>query len=130
MKEELYYTQSSPYSKRILCAYINKTVSSLGAPVYMKGYRFLCEAIEIVCKEPWYIDHIVGGLYTRIAEENNISPYAVERDIRTVVKYIQLSERLPEFDDCFRYFPESRHSLSAKKFVVMIAQKVRNDILL
>lgn len=108
-------------------SYIEQAISYLGVPEGMKGYCYLCRAIEMACVDLRNTDNFIGGLYFQIADENRVSVSCVERDIRTAIKYIQSSGRLAEFDDYFRYFPKAQYSLSAKKIVILISERIRGN---
>ncbi len=101
----------------------------MGAATHLKGFGYLCRAIEMVYDEPDAIHNVVSGLYARIAEEADTTPSCVERDIRTELKFILMSGSLSMLDKRFSHFGCNSKSVPARKFIALFAEKLRNDLI-
>lgn len=101
----------------------------MGAATHLKGFNYLCRAIEMVYDEPDAIHNVVSGLYARIADESDTTPSCVERDIRTELKVILTSGSLSMLDKRFIHFGCSSKSVPARKFIALFAEKLRNDLI-
>ena len=101
----------------------------MGAPTHLKGFAYLCRAIELVYDEPDAIHNVVNGLYARIAEEAGTTSSCVERDIRTELKVILASGSLSLLDAGFSHFGCRSKSIPARKFIALFAEKLRNNLI-
>ena len=108
---------------------IRVTLLEMGAATHLKGFNYLCRAIEIVYDDPDAIHNVVNGLYARIAREADTTPSCVERDIRTELKVILTSGSLSMLDKRFSHFGCSSKSVPARKFIALFAEKLRNDLI-
>lgn len=59
-----------------------KLLKKTGVPNHIKGYEYLGEAIELVCKDREQIHLITKSLYPSIAKKFKTTPSRVERAIR------------------------------------------------
>lgn len=101
----------------------------MGAATHLKGFGYLCRAIEMVYDEPDAIHNVVSGLYARIAKEAATTPSCVERDIRTELKVILTTGSLTMLDTSFSHFGCRSKSVPARKFIALFAEKLRNDLI-
>lgn len=101
----------------------------MGAVTHLKGFAYLCRAIEIVYEEPDAIHNVVKGLYARIAEEAGTTPSCVERNIRSELKVILRSGNLAVLDESFSHFGFHSKAVSARKFIALFAEKLRNHLI-
>ena len=101
----------------------------MGAPTHLKGFNYLCRAIEIVYDEPDAIHNVVNGLYSQIATESGTTSSCVERDIRTELKVILSSGSITMLDSSFAHFGCSSKSIPARKFIALFAEKLRNNLI-
>lgn len=90
---------------------IKFSLKQLGISPSMKGYIYLCRAIELVCDDNRYFCRSADALYTTIAQENGTHVHCIERDIRTAIR-------------------DSQCSTSVKKLIFMIAESVLTENLL
>ena len=65
---------------------VTKILRELGAPVHMKGYRFLRYGIALTVLDVAFLDAVTGKLYPGIAEKFDASQSQVERCIRNVIE--------------------------------------------
>jgi two-component system response regulator (stage 0 sporulation protein A) len=54
----------------------------LGMPAGLKGITYICDAIELFDKDPYYNDGKICSLYGEIAKKHNTTASGVERAIR------------------------------------------------
>ncbi len=101
----------------------------MGAVTHLKGFAYLCRAIEIVYEEPDAIHNVVKGLYARIAKEAQTSASCVERDIRSELKAILMSGNIALLDESFSHFGFRSKAVSARKFIALFAEKLRNHLI-
>lgn len=66
---------------------IEDAVLSFGIPPHIKGFKYLCDAIELKING---MDAIVKGIYTTIAENNEDTVSKVERAIRHAITKIDM----------------------------------------
>ena len=65
---------------------IQRTLNQIGVPHNLKGYLYIVSAIEKCIEDRNKINHIVKGLYTEIAEENEDTVMRVERAMRHAIE--------------------------------------------
>ena len=54
----------------------------VGVPAGVKGFSYICDAIEIFDTDPYYADGKMSALYIDIAKKNDTTSSRVERAIR------------------------------------------------
>ncbi len=64
---------------------IDEVLSRIGVPGTLKGRKYLRDAVRIVTKRPGALEHVTKLLYPQIAQRNNTTSVAVERQIRRTV---------------------------------------------
>lgn len=67
---------------------IEDVVLSFGVPANLKGFKYLCEGIELKISG---VDKVVDGIYETIAKKNEDTIYRVERAIRYAITKIDIS---------------------------------------
>lgn len=94
------------------------TLFRLGIKPKNKGFGYLLDAIKIAIEDPVAASLITKCVYVDIARKYRVSPYAVERDIRTVILNIPITE--------FRYnvFAGDMGHYSNKQFIIHIAKYI------
>ena len=61
-----------------------------GVPLYMDGFRYWIDAVEIFMKN----DKLkMGEIFKMIAKKNNSMPTRVERSLRNAIKHIETSTK-------------------------------------
>ena len=68
--------------ERTLC----EAMQTLGVPAHMKGYRYLCRAVELVMEDPSLVHALTKALYPAVAREFGVPPACVERSIRSAAE--------------------------------------------
>ncbi len=87
---------------------IKESVKQLGISPCMKGYVYLCRAVQLVRNDSEYFYCSADELYTVIARENGTNVHCIERDIRTAIR-------------------DSQCNTSVKKLIFMIAESLSNE---
>ncbi len=123
------HTNTQEGAQTELGAEIRILLIEMGAVTHIKGFAYLCRAIEIVHDEPDAIHNVMNGLYARIAEEAGTSPSCVERDIRSELKVILSSGSFAVLDESFSHFGFRAKGVSARKFIALFAEKLRNHLI-
>ena len=55
---------------------------NIGVPAGIKGFTYICDAIELFNTDPYYPDGKISALYIDIAKKYHTTPSRVERSIR------------------------------------------------
>ena len=99
---------------------IKKCLSGLGIPPCMKGYVYLCQAIQLVCEDGAHSSFSAEDLYMIIAHENATNAHCIERDIRTAIRDAQNHTD----NNCFI----SKYSnTSVKKLIFILAEMLSSE---
>ncbi|AEG59347.1 sporulation initiation factor Spo0A C-terminal domain-containing protein [Desulforamulus ruminis] len=64
---------------------ISRLLQTLGAPLHIKGYRYLSTAIQMVSKDHLLLFAITKELYPAVAKAHDTTPSRVERAIRHAI---------------------------------------------
>lgn len=123
------YIDTSEKAQTELGKAIRILLIDMGAVTHLKGFAYLCRAIEIVYEDPDAIHNVVKGLYARIAEEAETTSACVERNIRSELRVILMSGKLGTLDESFSHFGCRSKSVSARKFIALFAEKLRNHLI-
>ncbi|MBQ8551677.1 MAG: sporulation initiation factor Spo0A C-terminal domain-containing protein [Clostridia bacterium] len=121
-------TEFTEYSGEELTRQVKLLISELGVPRRLKGFSYLCRAIELVYMEPSAIQNVIVGLYRQIAVENNTTVSCIERNCRTAIKLLwQRCDTLK----LAAYFSCNEHSNapSVREFVALLADKLRRNLI-
>lgn len=87
---------------------IKRAVKALGISPSVKGYAYLCRAVQLVCSDREYAYVSADELYETVARENKTNAHCVERDIRTAIR-------------------DSHCGTSVKKLIFMIAESLSSE---
>lgn len=82
---------------------IRKTLDQIGVKHNLKGHRYMISAIEKCLEDMNKLDHIVKGIYSEIAEENNDVTSRVERAIRHAIEVTWTNGNLNVISNIFGY---------------------------
>lgn len=99
---------------------ITEKICDAGVPMKIKGYRYLADAISMVCEDNTLLDSMMKGLYPAVAEKNDTTIVRVERDIRYAVEKVNRKARYD--DGVLKNQPPARYT--NKKFIASMAEKV------
>ena len=62
--------------------YVIDALISIGIPAGIKGFSYICDAMELFSTDPYYPDGKISVLYIDIAKKYHTTPSRVERSIR------------------------------------------------
>lgn len=62
--------------------YVIDVLMNIGVPAGIKGFTYICDAIELFNTDPYYPDGKISALYIDIAKKYHTTPSRVERSIR------------------------------------------------
>jgi two-component system response regulator (stage 0 sporulation protein A) len=97
----------------------------LGVPAHVKGYRYMRDAVMMVCEDLNAISGVTKKLYPKLAEKYDATPTRVERAIRHA---IELSWNHNHYD-AITYFFGSNVDMSSKPtnshYIATIADRLR-----
>jgi len=92
--------------------YVIDVLMNIGVPAGIKGFTYICDAIELFNTDPYYPDGKISALYIDIAKKYHTTPSRVERSIRhafdialtkgdpdMVSRYLDLTNRLHAIAD-------------------------------
>lgn len=80
-----YFQQESFICTNYVDRYLSNLFLQIGVPANKLGYRFLCEAVRMVLKEPALQNRLMHGLYPKLAEHFHTSVYCVEHSMRCAI---------------------------------------------
>ena len=85
---------------------------SLKVPANLKGFRYICTAMEFAEKDPEFLDNLTksGGVYCSVAEVHNTTPSRVERAIRHAISHMKVPSK---------YFPEGTRMTNGSVLVIL-----------
>ena len=64
---------------------IHELLLSIGVPPNINGYCYIAYSMELILKEPEYLQSVTKGLYIDVAKHFNTKPACVERAIRFAI---------------------------------------------
>lgn len=74
----------------------------IGVPANQKGFKYICDAMEVIQKEEWILSCKLTAIYESVARMNNTGYACVERCIRHSFKTAyQNIENINEFNKWF-----------------------------
>lgn len=65
--------------------YVIDVLMNIGVPAGIKGFTYICDAIELFNTDPYYPDGKISALYIDIAKKYHTTPSRVERSIRHAI---------------------------------------------
>lgn len=89
---------------------IHNLLHELGFSFKLKGSEYIAKSVELATQSPMALHNISAGIYQKIAEDMNISPASIERNMRTAIAFVdsdgKLTEKIgetPTNKNCIRY---------------------------
>jgi two-component system response regulator (stage 0 sporulation protein A) len=77
---------SKEKEQQSLTQIIHSTLSELGTPAHIKGYRYLAYALELAVEDESILEVVTKGLYPAIAQKFQTTPPRVERALRHAIE--------------------------------------------
>jgi len=101
----------------------------LGFQARQRGYRYLREAVLIVCQEPETLTAVTKCLYPEVAKRYNTTDKHVERAIRNAIETAWNGEKSESFKILFEKSDRNKTTRPTNKEVIAkIARLVKNTI--
>ena len=80
---------------------IHQIFTSIGIPLRIKGYQYLCEAIKVAVSRPDVINAMTKELYPAVAKTFQTTPSKVERAIRHAIEVSWARGRIESINNFF-----------------------------
>ncbi len=96
---------------------ITKVIKEMGVKPHLCGYRYLRDAVEIVCENPMVLHKMCKHVYPEVAERHETIPNRIERGIRHAIENANLKKIFG-------------HKPTNAEVIATIAEKVREKQLL
>lgn len=80
---------------------IRLTLLRIGIRNDLKGFLYLCKAIEIVILNPYSVHRLCKSVYAEVAKAFNIKVDSIERDIRHAIEDNYINRDFLEFNRMF-----------------------------
>ena len=77
--------------------YVIDVLMNIGVPAGIKGFTYICDAIELFNTDPYYPDGKISALYIDIAKKYHTTPSRVERSIRHAFDIALTTDRTPRY---------------------------------
>ena len=107
---------------------VTKMLHEVGVPAHIKGYQYVCKAIENVVVDPKLLEVVTKELYPGVAKEFGTTPSRVERAIRHA---IERAWDGGDLDVLKEYFGNTVSCMRGKptnsEFIAMLAEHIRNE---
>ncbi len=106
---------------------VSEALNMLGIPAKIKGYKYLKEALEIVCNDRAAMNAINEKIYRRIAADSNTTAMCVERNIRHAIEIAVLRGSHESYAYYFGYSIDSNKGKPTNgEFIAAIAEKIKD----
>lgn len=103
-----------------------KLLTHLGVPTYLKGYRYLVEAVAAVARQPDLVNSVTGRLYPLVAVRRQSTPRRVERAIRTSIEATWARGNWAALEELFAYqIDPQRGKPTNAAFIARVATELR-----
>ncbi len=116
------------YTAEELTGHIYTLLTELGMSTHLKGFSYLCRAIEIVYIDKSAIRNVIVGLYLQIAEENHTTVSCVERNCRTAIKLLFKNGNKVKLSHHFLK-SSAEDTPSVREFTALLADKLRRNLI-
>ncbi|MEF9987816.1 MAG: sporulation initiation factor Spo0A C-terminal domain-containing protein [Christensenella sp.] len=114
---------------RFLIGRISVVLKRLGIPVNIKGYKFLKEALQMVCADPMKMRPLNLNVYEPLARKYNSTDKCVERNIRHAIETAASRGDPKAFEEYFGYSISSEKGKPTNgEFIAALAEKLMTNI--
>lgn len=108
--------------------YIAHLLHQLGIPSHIRGHRYLCEGIHLVCDHENTIFSMTKEMYPKIAGKFDTTATGVEKAIRYAIEISCLRADLELMEEIFgNSINLDKAKPTNSEFVITIANKIRFD---
>lgn len=107
-----------------ITVYIKSLLSNLGVNAKLVGYEYIIASVILLIFNPHMPYH--KGIYTKIAEQYNVSPGAIETGIRHAIEKSWSIGDISVLNDVFSYsYDSSKPNPSNTEYISMLVEKVK-----
>lgn len=100
----------------------------IGVPAHVQGYRYICEAVYIVCYRPEAINRITKDLYPAVASHFGMTTSKVERSMRHAVSAVWKRGRIESINELFGFEVCHRsQKLTNGEFIALLVNCCKKD---
>ena len=104
---------------------ISFLLKRLGIPSHLMGYKYLNDAIQMVCKDISLLNSITLKVYPAVAEKFHASAQQVERSIRYAIEAAFSTGNLEVIDQVFGYTVNSKKGKPTNsEFIAMVTDHI------
>ena len=101
----------------------------LGIKIKSLGYGYLKTAIMLACENPELVKNITTQLYVLVAEQYNVNPKSVERNIRTTIDSAYREGDLLEINSIYgNVIYKNDFKLSNGELISLLMLKIGFDV--
>ncbi len=104
--------------------YVIDALISIGIPAGIKGFSYICDAMELFNTDPYYPDGKISVLYIDIAKKYHTTPSRVERSIRHAFD-IALTKGNPDMVAHYLDLTNRQNSTQLRTLYLRIGQERR-----
>ena len=105
--------------------YVIDVLMNIGVPAGIKGFTYICDAIELFNTDPYYPDGKISALYIDIAKKYHTTPSRVERSIRHAFD-IALTKGDPDMVSRYLDLTNRQNSTLLRTLYLRIGQERRS----
>ena len=106
--------------------YVIDVLMNIGVPAGIKGFTYICDAIELFNTDPYYPDGKISALYIDIAKKYHTTPSRVERSIRHAFD-IALTKGDPDMVSRYLDLTNRQNSTLLRTLYLRIGQERRRQ---
>lgn len=105
---------------------VKKVLRRLGVSTKLKGYQFVTDSIMLVVENPKNYERVSVDIYPLVAQKNQTTAKAVERNIRHAIELSCLRGNVDEINELFGNTIDSRRGRPTNnEFITIIADRIR-----
>lgn len=121
------YCQENIYDR--IFAESSRIMLKIGLKANLDGYKYLRDAICLVCYDSQLLECVRGGIYTPIAQKYNKKVHCVERSMRNCIELAWTYGDIDEIETIFGYtVGAEKGKPTATEFIALIADRIRINI--
>ena len=116
--------------KNMLCTYekVSNIMMRIGVKSNLSGYRYLLDAICIVCEEPRALSNVAVMIYYPIAEKYGKKVHCIERAMRTAIESAWTHGNIDAIEELFGYtVGANKGKPTSMEFVAQVADRIQLD---
>lgn len=105
---------------------ICKSLSEVGVPPNLKGYRYIVTAVKEILKDETVLEGITKILYPNIAKIHNSTPQRVEKAIRHAIEVAWSRNEASKLKEEFKYaVSKGRTRPTNSEFIATLGQYIK-----